>query len=176
MEKMEKTILLDWDLCVGCGACAVACMDQNDIYPEKGEPPYRRIYQVETGTYPNADFRYLSVACRHCEESPCVVGCPTGALAKDRETGSVSVNRDICIGCHSCAMACPFGIPRYDTRDKLYKCTLCAERVKAGLKPACVRVCPMEALKFGIPNTVQGAKEQVYLEKLVNAAQGTGTK
>ena len=168
---MGKKILLDLDLCVGCGACSVACMDQNDIEPDQGEPAYRRIFQMEMGKNPDASFQYISTACRHCDDSPCLVGCPTGAISKDLETDSIVVNRDVCIGCHSCALACPFGIPRYDNEDKLYKCTQCYEREQAGLKPACVRVCPMSALQFDLPNVTMKNKELDYLKKSVNEAR-----
>ena len=145
MSSMDKTIYLDLELCVGCGACAVACMDQNDIYPEKGQPALRRIYRVEGGEFPDAGIQYISAACVHCEDSPCVIGCPTGAITKDDRTGAIVVNKTPCIGCHSCALACPFGVPRYDQDDKMQKCNLCIERVEAGLEPACVRVCPVRA-------------------------------
>jgi Fe-S-cluster-containing dehydrogenase component len=157
-----KKIILDLDLCVGCGACSVACMDQNDIYPEQGGQPYRRIYQNESR------LQFVSQACQHCDDSPCVTACPTGALCRDPATGAVLTNRDICIGCHSCAMACPFGVPRYDAQNTISKCTLCAGRVKAGLKPACVRVCPMEALKFADPNETDADKERNYICKVAS--------
>jgi anaerobic dimethyl sulfoxide reductase subunit B (iron-sulfur subunit) len=167
---MEKTIYLDIERCVGCGACAVACMDQNDIYPEKGQPALRNIYQVEEGQYPNASIRYVSIGCLHCEDSPCIIGCPTGAIAKDNKTGAVIVNRDLCIGCHSCALACPFGVPRYDREDKMQKCNLCTERVEYGLQPACVRVCPLQALRFEPINSIQEEKQLKFVVGTVKTA------
>jgi anaerobic dimethyl sulfoxide reductase subunit B (iron-sulfur subunit) len=167
---MEKAIYLDIDLCVGCGACTVACMDQNDIYPEKGQPALRRIYKIEEGEFPDARILYIPAGCMHCEDSPCVVACPTGAAGKDERTGAVRVDKELCIGCHSCALACPFGVPRYDLDEKMQKCQLCVERVEAGLEPACVRVCPVGALKFESANKVQEVKESKFVVNIVNAA------
>ena len=79
---MDKSIYFDIELCSGCGACAVACMDQNDIYPEKGQPPFRRIYQIEEGKFPNANIRYISATCMHCQDSPCAVGLSNRGLSK----------------------------------------------------------------------------------------------
>ncbi|MFC1861137.1 4Fe-4S dicluster domain-containing protein [Chloroflexota bacterium] len=160
---MEKAIYLDIERCVGCGACVVACMDQNDIYPEKGQIPYKMIYQVEEGQYPNAKIYYFSIGCFHCGDSPCLIACPTGAINRDNKTGAIIVNKELCIGCHSCALACPFGVPRYDSEDKMQKCNLCTERVAAGLQPACVRVCPFGALKFEPINQIQQDKQLKYV-------------
>lgn len=170
----EKALMLDLELCVGCGACVVACMDQNDIQPDKGQPPYRRIYQMEDGQWPEASFQYMSMGCMHCEDSPCVIGCPTGAISRDTATGgSVIVNDDLCIGCHSCALACPFGVPRYDAEDKMHKCDRCYTRVAEGYKPACVRVCPFEALRFEEPNALQESRELKNVENLASAVRRT---
>ncbi len=168
---MRKTLYLDIELCVGCGACVVSCMDQNDIFPEKGQPSFRRIYQVEEGESSNTNIRYLSTSCMHCEDSPCVMGCPTGAITKDDQTGAVMVFQDLCVGCHSCAMSCPFGVPRYDLDEKMQKCHLCFERVGAGLEPACVRVCPTGALTFESANKIQEFKERRFINHLLNAFQ-----
>jgi anaerobic dimethyl sulfoxide reductase subunit B len=173
---MEKSIYLDIEFCVGCGACIVACMDQNDIYPEKGQPAFRRIYRIEEGQFPEASIQYISAACMHCEDTPCVVGCPTGALTKDDRTGAVMVNKALCIGCHSCALACPFGVPRYDQDEKMQKCNLCVERVEAGLEPACVRVCPTEALKFESANKIQGIRESRFVGNIVKAVHKAATR
>lgn len=168
---MKKSLYLDIELCVGCGACVVSCMDQNDIFPEKGQPPFRRIYQIEEGEFPDLMIRYLSASCMHCEDSPCIIGCPTGAITKDDQTGAVTVDPGLCVGCHSCAMACPFGVPRYSLDEKMQKCHLCLERVEADLEPACVRVCPTGALRFESANKIQELKELRFVNHLLNAFQ-----
>ena len=173
---MDKAIYLDMERCTGCGACVVACMDQNDIYPEKGQPAVRRIHRIEEGEFPEASIQYIPAACMHCEDSPCVIGCPTGAVTRDDRTGAVKVNETLCIGCHSCALACPFGVPRYDRDEKMQKCNLCMERVEAGLEPACVRVCPTWALKFESANKMQGEREFKFVGNIVNAVFKAATR
>lgn len=170
---MEKTLVLCLENCVGCGACVVACEDQNDIFPEKGEPAFRRIYQIEDQRDDDAPIQYVSAGCRHCDDSPCLIGCPTGAIYRDERTKAVRIDRDRCIGCHSCALSCPFGVPRYDRDDRMFKCDMCSDRVKAGLKPACVKVCPFGALRYEDPNAIQEDKERIYLGNLVDGTRQT---
>lgn len=136
---------LDLDKCTACGACAVACMDQNDIWPDKGDQPFRRIGSLEKAG--SSTVRYLSIACMHCDDAPCISACPTGCLRKDQNHLTV-YDETLCIGCHSCAMACPYGAPSYGVTGKIRKCTGCAVRVEYGMEPACVRVCPTKALVF----------------------------
>ena len=93
-------------------------------------------------------FSHYSVACMHCSPAPCVTACPVGCLRKDPQTDlTVFDNRD-CIGCHSCAMACPFGAPSFNGEGKMEKCHGCYLRLQYGLEPACVRVCPTGALRM----------------------------
>ncbi|NLT95606.1 MAG: 4Fe-4S dicluster domain-containing protein [Clostridia bacterium] len=172
---MKKAIILDYSRCSGCGACVVACMDQNDIEVEKGEPAFRRVYRIEEGLYPQESIQHLSVACMHCEDSPCIMGCPTGAIFRHEVTKAVIVNENLCIGCHSCALACPFGIPRYNMEEKMQKCNFCFERVAAGLKPACVKVCPVGALKFEPINKLMENKELSFVINIVSTS-GKGNK
>lgn len=125
----------------------VACMDQNDIDVEHGEECYRRTYEPEFETKDGLSCGYFSMACMHCEDAPCIAACPSGCLKKDEETGFTIIDNTNCIGCKSCAMACPFGAPRYRRSDgKMVKCDGCNTRVKNGLKPACVLACPFGAL------------------------------
>ena len=174
---METTILFDMDRCVGCGACAVSCQDQNDLFPERGLPAIRRIYQIEEGGGPSAPIiRHISVSCRHCEDSPCLIGCPTGAIFHEEKTGAVRVDQARCIGCRSCAMACPFGVPRYDADDLMRKCGLCSTRLQAGFKPACVKACPFGALSLGNANAAQGDREKRHLAKIVSSVREARTQ
>ncbi|MCF0228191.1 MAG: 4Fe-4S dicluster domain-containing protein [Parasporobacterium sp.] len=136
------------DLCVACGACSVACMDQNDIDTEKGDQPYRRAYQTDYTDSGEKHIGYFSASCRHCDDAPCIAACPSGCLFKDPETGFTVYDTTNCIGCRSCSMACPHGAPAVASTGKMAKCYGCNERVKAGLKPACVAVCPFGALKL----------------------------
>ena len=159
---MKKQIILDVDKCVGCGACVVACMDQHDRmfdHPE-GEAPNRRIIAAEIGSYPDASIRYASVACMHCSPAPCVTACPVGCLKKDPQTDLTVFDNTDCIGCHSCAMACPFGAPSFNGKGKMEKCDGCYLRLKYGMEPACVRVCPTGALRMLTEEEYEKAHEE----------------
>ena len=89
MKRYGMTI--DIDRCTGCYACAVACMDQNDLDTADGAAAWRTIFTVESGVYPEASLRYVSLACMHCEDAPCVVACPTTALQRSGEPPVVRV-------------------------------------------------------------------------------------
>lgn len=169
---MHYAFYLDVNRCVGCQACAVACMDQNDLEMEHGLDAWRQVFTVESGSFPDVKTNYISLSCMHCQDAPCLMACPTGAISREEHTGAVLVNSTLCIGCHSCSLACPFGIPRFGRDGKMQKCRLCIERVGAGLEPACVRTCPTRALKFGPANELAG---QVETRAAVKLAQAIGT-
>lgn len=147
---MGKQYAIDLDprLCVACGACAVACMDQNDVEPDGPMDMFRKIAVSEKGNGLTTRFVYLSLACMHCANAPCIPACPCGCISKDPDTGFTIYDNTSCIGCRSCSMACPFSAPIYAADGRMHKCDGCNTRVKMGLEPACVRVCPFDALSL----------------------------
>ena len=162
---MEKKIFdLDLERCVGCYACVVACMDQNDIAPRDADFLWRDV----TSLPGKGKIQYASLACMHCDDAPCVVSCPTGAIFMDEDTRLVGSDKSKCIGCHSCVMACPFGAPKFDGDGKMEKCTGCAARVENRLVPACVRICPAKALKYDTVENIEKEKKLRTLKKALN--------
>ena len=141
---MKMIFDLDLDKCVACGACAIACMDQNDIDLKAGETPFRVVFAPEGK---NNKIAYVSMACMHCAEAPCVNACPVGCIRKDEETGLTLYDNTNCIGCHSCSLACPFGAPSFGANGKMQKCDGCVTRVACGMLPSCVQHCPTGALR-----------------------------
>jgi formate dehydrogenase iron-sulfur subunit len=90
-----------------------------------------------------------SDVCKHCSSAACLEVCPTGALFRT-EFGSVVVQQDVCNGCGYCVPACPFGvIDRREEDGRAFKCTLCYDRLKDGLEPACAKACPTDSIQFG---------------------------
>ena len=156
---MKLYLDLDMEKCSACGACAVACMDQNDIDPDS-ELPFRNVFCVDRRDSAGVESVCASLSCMHCADAPCVPACPSACLAKDAETGFTLYDNQNCIGCHSCAMACPFGVPSFNREGKMEKCDGCSVRLAHGMEPACVRVCPTGALR-------------VYTEEAYRAVHGS---
>ena len=163
---------LDVEQCVGCGACSVACMDQNDFQPGEGERPFRAVSTLEEQVGGAWHCENLSMACMHCTDAPCVKACPAGCISKDPETGLTVFDNTNCIGCHSCAMACPFGAPRFNEEGKMVKCDGCIDRLKAGLEPACVRICPFDALKAYTEDEYAEVKGDQSLHRITEVILG----
>ncbi|MEU0336763.1 4Fe-4S dicluster domain-containing protein [Streptomyces sp. NPDC006193] len=104
-----------------------------------------------TGAETRTDFRWLmsSDVCKHCTHAGCLDVCPTGALFRT-EFGSVVVQPDICNGCGYCVSGCPYGvIDRRPGDGRAWKCTLCYDRLRGGLEPACAKACPTDSIQFG---------------------------
>ena len=158
----------DTSVCIGCKACEVACKEWNSV-PEDGialtgmsydnsvglsADTWRHVAFIEQRK-PVADgtdqFRWLmaSDVCKHCTHAACLDVCPTGALFRT-EFGTVVVQEDICNGCGYCVPACPYGvIDRREDDGRAWKCTLCYDRLGAGMEPACAKACPTESIQFG---------------------------
>ncbi len=141
---MKMIFDLDMEKCVGCGACAVACMDQNDLHPENGDKLFRNVGNTEHPVN-FSKIKYLSVGCMHCDDAPCIPSCPCNVFQKN-ERGITIYDNTGCIGCHSCLLACPYGAPTFGVSRKMEKCNGCDTRIENGLLPACVRICPTGAL------------------------------
>lgn len=99
---MKKYLFFDSAKCSACGACALACIDQNDVDVASGQQPFRHTFTLENK---QGDLSFHSVSCMHCADAPCVTGCPRGCLTKDAETGFTLYDTTNCIGCRACARA-----------------------------------------------------------------------
>jgi molybdopterin-containing oxidoreductase family iron-sulfur binding subunit len=164
---------IDLKRCYGCFACVMACKVKNHTPPGVF---WSRVLMSERGEYPNSVRQALPVLCMHCEEPSCMEVCPTGATQK-QDDGIVIIDKDKCMGCKYCIMACPYGA-RYSVEkwesyfpDGLElspyeefakreweskfgvgvatKCDFCRDRLAEGREPACVEACPAKARTFG---------------------------
>jgi formate dehydrogenase iron-sulfur subunit len=168
----RKGFFTDTSVCIGCKACEVACKEWNmvpedglnllgssyDNTGELGASTWRHVAFVEQPQDANrSEFRWLmsSDVCKHCTHAACLDVCPTGALMRT-EFGTVVVQEDICNGCGYCVPACPFGVIDRRAGDAgvknaglAQKCTLCYDRLGAGMTPACAQACPTESIQFG---------------------------
>jgi formate dehydrogenase iron-sulfur subunit len=97
------------DACVGCHSCEAACAEQNGLPPDTA---WRRVGEIEGGTYPDTKRFHLSMSCNHCLEPACLEGCPTEAYVK-LDNGIVAHNADDCIGCQYCTWNCPYSVPAF---------------------------------------------------------------
>ena len=138
--------VIDQTSCIGCHACTTACKSENEV----PVGVFRTwVKNVEVGAFPDVKRHFAVLRCNHCAEPPCVDVCPVTAMYQ-RPDGLVDFDHDACIGCKACMQACPYDAIYMDpATDTAAKCNFCSHRVDEGLLPACVVVCPEEALLFG---------------------------
>ena len=137
---------IDNRVCIGCHACTVACKAEHSV-PLGVNRTW--VKYIEKGTFPTTTRSFSVQRCNHCEDAPCVEICPVTALFQ-RPDGIVDFDSDRCIGCTSCMQACPYDALYLDPEtDTAAKCNFCAHRVDRGYEPACVVVCPVEAIVTG---------------------------
>ncbi len=161
-------VLVDTTLCLGCRKCEWACNQANHLSDTPGDAfEDESVFHKHRRPRPDAftvvnsfdvpdepGRRYtMKVQCMHCNDPACVSACIVGALRKDPR-GPVTYDPSMCIGCRYCLIACPFQVPAYEFEDpvrpRVRKCDFCFDRiVNQGDVPACVAVCPSEALRFG---------------------------
>jgi formate dehydrogenase iron-sulfur subunit len=168
----------DTSVCIGCKACEVACKEWNHVpddglnftgmsydntaglgadtwrhvaFIEQSAVRVREPEQAAAAAADGTDIRWLmsSDVCKHCTEAACLDVCPTGALVRT-EFGTVVVQEDVCNGCGYCVPACPYGVIDQREEDgRVWKCTLCYDRISAGSTPACAQACPTESIQYG---------------------------
>ena len=163
----EVAKLIDISKCIGCKACQVACSEWNDLREEIGRNQgsydnpldlsaqtwtVMRFSEVELNADESTRLEWLirKDGCMHCATPGCLEACPSPGAIVQYSNGIVDFHQENCIGCGSCITGCPFDVPRLSKKDdKIYKCTLCSDRVAVGLEPACVKTCPTGAISFG---------------------------
>jgi Fe-S-cluster-containing dehydrogenase component/formate-dependent nitrite reductase membrane component NrfD len=145
-EGLRYGFVIDQTTCIGCHACTVACKTEHQV-PLGVNRTW--VKYVEQGTWPDTVRSFSVMRCNHCSDAPCVTICPTSALHK-RSDGIVDFDTSICIGCKSCMQACPYDALYIDPHEHTaQKCNYCVHRVEVGLEPACVVVCPEQAIIAG---------------------------
>ncbi|MFO7261065.1 MAG: 4Fe-4S dicluster domain-containing protein [bacterium] len=133
-----------------------------------GEPsaefePWGNLTTSEQWAKPGQRWLFMSDVCKHCVNAPCLEACPTGSIIRT-EFDTVLVQQDVCNGCGYCQAACPFGVIELDRQGtgKAHKCTLCYDRLKDGLEPACAKTCPTDSIRFGpVDELLARAQERV---------------
>jgi DMSO reductase iron-sulfur subunit len=157
--KKQLGFYVDAKRCIGCFACAMACKNQ---YHQASGVVWRQVYPLKEEVYPHHERAFYSLSCNHCEHPACMEVCPASAYTKRERDGVVVHHQEKCIGCANCVRSCPYGAPRFNpVTERAEKCSLCWQRLDAGLEPACVKSCPTNALRlidlatFNEPNALQ---------------------
>jgi Fe-S-cluster-containing dehydrogenase component len=150
--------VVDHTRCIGCHACTTACKSENQV-PLSVTRTY--VKYVDTGAFPQARRSFQVTRCNQCADPPCVASCPTAAMHQ-RPDGIVDFDKSICIGCKACIAACPYDAIFINPEDhSAEKCNFCAHRLDVGLEPACVVVCPTQALMVGDMNDPLSAVSEI---------------
>jgi formate dehydrogenase iron-sulfur subunit len=172
MQREEQVCkLVDTTTCIGCKACEIACQEWNDL--PFAATTFDNTYQTMPATawnfwnlikfneQPKADGGFMWLMrkdqCMHCADPGCLAACPSDGAIVQYSNGIVDFQQDHCIGCGYCITGCPFDIPKFNpATKKVYKCTLCSDRVSHGLEPACIKACPTGCLHFGTKDDMKG--------------------
>lgn len=141
-------LIVNVDRCIGCHSCEMACKVENDVALGGY---WNKVIQVgPLGTYPDIHTYWLPLQCQQCENPACVHVCPTGASYRDESNNVVLIDKEKCIGCKYCMMACPYGVRSWNTQEKcVEKCTLCGQLTNRGESPRCVTACCADARFWG---------------------------
>src|SRR5437899_6468016 len=163
-ETQKVAKLIDISKCIGCKACQVACMEWHDLRDEIGTDHgvYYNPLDLTDKSWTVMRFSEVEVeqgklewlirkdGCMHCADPGCLRACPADGAIVQYSNGIVDFHQENCIGSQYCVTGCPFNIPKFNSETKkVFKCTLCSDRVNVGLEPACIKACPTGCLHFG---------------------------
>ena len=169
-------MVIDTVRCVGCTDCVIACKTENQV----PEGLCRDWIETEiAGKFPGARIEIRSERCNHCDHPPCVTCCPTGASHVEEFGRLVQITPELCIGCKACLASCPYDARYIHPQGYADKCTFCVHRVKQGLAPACVAVCPTRCMYFGDlddPNSEVSRLLAARAHKTLLPEAGTGPR
>ena len=188
-HKVEVAKLIDVTTCIGCKACQVGCSEWNDIRSDVNAQcvgiydnpvdlnakawTVMRFNEVEEND--RLEWLIRKDGCMHCAEPGCLKACPSPGAIIQYANGIVDFQSDKCIGCGYCIAGCPFNIPRMNPEDnRVYKCTLCVDRVSVGQEPACVKTCPTGAIRFGSKEEMKVYAEQRIAELKARGYENAG--
>lgn len=172
-----KTVFVRPELCIGCRHCEIACAiehsESKSLFDAILEEP---VSKPRIFVEPVIDYLSFPNKCRHCDPAPCMQVCPTEALFRDTETGIVAINYLRCIACGMCAIACPFGIIRFEKvkqtgndREVNAKCDNCISRQREGTIPACAEACKTGALEFGDVNDLIRVSRKDFSMRIIKS-------
>ena len=151
---MPKALSFNQEKCTGCRLCELVCSVKHDGV---SNPARSRIRVMKW----EAEGLYIPMACRQCDDAPCLNICPVKAISRDQELDFVRVDHDICIGCRSCVAICPFGAMGYNSIDsKVIKCDLCHG------DPQCVRFCDVKAVNYVSTTQINLNKSREFAKKI----------
>jgi formate dehydrogenase iron-sulfur subunit len=175
-ESLQGFTGMSYDNTIDLGANTwrhVAFIEQEKPIPVPAEGKPITLSDDGQATLQEGDaVRWLmaSDVCKHCTHAACLEVCPTGALFRT-EFDTVVVQQDICNGCGYCVPACPFGVlDKRESDGRVWKCTLCYDRLKDDKTPACAQACPTQSIQFGELSELR-ERAGARLEELVEAGQ-----
>ena len=164
--KPRRIITVDVKKCYACLTCVVEC-----AYARLGLPkhvPLSRVLSASSVSVEAAGDLAVPLRCMQCEDAPCITVCPTGALYRRSPDDPVLIDKNLCIGCKSCMLACPIGAISLDPEGKAaQKCDMCIARLEKGELPVCVEACPQQALKCVSVEELTESKRQKAAKQIV---------
>ncbi len=144
----DQFFFVDPNRCIGCESCVQAC---SECDTHKGHSMIHLEY-VDRRESPQT----LPVVCMHCDSPTCAEVCPADAIKRTADGVVQTARKPRCIACNNCVLACPFGVPKMNTRYELMmKCDMCYDRTSEGKRPMCATVCPSQALFFGTREAIE---------------------